>query len=53
MAQITTFNKRVQLGCGNTILTGLEVTDSCYYVTGIGMDSLNCKLGPLFVQFDT
>jgi hypothetical protein len=43
----------VQLGCGNTILTSLEVTDSCYYVTGIARDSLNCGLGALFVKFDT
>jgi hypothetical protein len=53
VCQITTFNKRVQLGCGNTILTGLEVTDSCYYVTGIVRDSLNCNLGALFTKYDT
>ncbi len=41
------------LGCGNTILTSLEVTDSCYYATGIARDSINCGLGALFVKYDT
>ena len=53
IAQITTFNKRVQLGCGNTILTSLEVTDSCYYITGTARDSLTCQVNALFVKFDT
>ncbi|WP_156039650.1 hypothetical protein, partial [Aureispira sp. CCB-QB1] len=54
IAQITTFNKRVQLGCGNTILTGLEVTDSCYYVTGGALDSNNnCDFGTVFTKYDT
>ena len=54
IAQITTFNKRVQLGCGNTILTGLEVTDSCYYVTGGARDSINnCNFGTVFTKYDT
>ena len=43
----------MQLGCGNVILTSLEVTDSCYYVTGIARDSLNCNLGALFMKYDT
>lgn len=52
--QITTFNKRVQLGCGSTILTGLEVTDSCYYITGGALDSANnCNFGTIFTKYDT
>ncbi|MGH1334681.1 MAG: T9SS type A sorting domain-containing protein [Aureispira sp.] len=49
----TTFNKRIQLGCGTTIFTGLEVTDSCYYITGIAQDTPNCNLGGLFYKVDT
>jgi hypothetical protein len=49
----TTFNKRIQLGCGTTILTGLEVTDSCYYITGIAQDTPTCNLGGLFYKIDT
>lgn len=51
-AQIT-FNKRIKLGCGTTILTGLEVTDSCYYITGIARDTNNCALGALFYKVDS
>ncbi|WP_264789602.1 T9SS type A sorting domain-containing protein [Aureispira anguillae] len=51
--QVVTFNKRMELGCGNTILTGLEVTDSCYYVTGIARDSITCQLGALFTRYDS
>lgn len=51
-SQTITFNKRMTLGCTNTILTGIEVTDSCYYVTGIARDSLNCNLGALFAKYD-
>jgi hypothetical protein len=53
VCQITTFNKRIQLGCGNTILSSLEITDSCYYVIGTARDSLSCCLGALFAKFDT
>ncbi|BDS14955.1 T9SS type A sorting domain-containing protein [Aureispira anguillae] len=52
-SQTITFNKRLQLGCNNTILTSLEVTDSCYYVTGIAKDSMVCELGVLICKFDT
>ena len=48
-----TFNKRIQIGCANTILTGLEVTDSCYYITGLSRDTSSCKLGALFYKLDT
>ncbi|BDS14382.1 hypothetical protein [Aureispira anguillae] len=51
--QVVTFNKRMKLGCGNTILTGLEVTDFCYYVTGIARDSITCQLGALFTRYDS
>ena len=51
-AQVT-FNKRIQLGCSNTILTGLEVTDSCYYITGLARDTSSCNLGALFYKLDT
>ncbi|BDS14385.1 T9SS type A sorting domain-containing protein [Aureispira anguillae] len=54
IGQITTFNKRVQLGCGNTVLTSLEVTDSCYYITGGVKDTAsNCDFGTLFTKYDT
>ncbi len=51
-AQIT-FNKRVQVGCINTAFYGLELTDSCYYLTGIARDSNNCILGNLFYKIDS
>ncbi|WP_052595023.1 T9SS type A sorting domain-containing protein [Aureispira sp. CCB-QB1] len=42
------------LGCGNTILTSLEVTDSCYYVTGGARDSAdNCNFSAVFAKYDT
>jgi hypothetical protein len=49
----TTFNKRIRLGCANTILTGIEVTDSCYYVSGMARDTSTCILGTLFYKIDT
>ena len=51
--QSVTFNKRIQLGCTNTVLSGLEVTDSCYYATGFARDSTTCQPGTVFVRFDT
>ena len=54
-AQVT-FNKRIQLGCAqtntSTILTGLETTDSCYYITGIASDTVDCRTGALFYKVD-
>ncbi|WP_156039975.1 hypothetical protein, partial [Aureispira sp. CCB-QB1] len=31
----------------------MEVTDSCYYVTGTAKDSILCRVGALFAKFDT
>ena len=51
--QAVTFNKRVQIGCASTIISGLEATDSCYYATGFVLDSLNCTSSTVFIKFDT
>ncbi len=48
-----TFNKRLQFGCSNTTMTGLEVTDSCYYITGGARDTTNCVFGSFFMKMDT
>ncbi|BDS14957.1 T9SS type A sorting domain-containing protein [Aureispira anguillae] len=53
IGQITTFNKRMQLGDGNTILTSLEATDSCYYVIGFVRDTINSGKTTLFLKTDT
>ena len=50
-AQIT-FNKRVQLGCAQTVLTAIEATDSCYYITGVAKDTNDCSIGALFYKVD-
>ena len=41
----TTFNKRILHGYETTIYTGLEVTDSCYYITGIFNDTIPPYIG--------
>jgi hypothetical protein len=51
-AQVT-FNKRLQFGCSNTTMTGLEVTDSCYYITGGARDTTHCIFGSYFMKMDT
>ena len=51
-AQVT-FNKRFQFGCSNTTMTGLEVTDSCYYITGGARDTAHCIFGSYFMKMDT
>ncbi|MGH1338839.1 MAG: T9SS type A sorting domain-containing protein [Aureispira sp.] len=51
-AQIT-FNKRFKVACANTILTSIEATDSCYYVTGVARDTLDCRTSALFLKLDT
>ncbi|MGH1337695.1 MAG: T9SS type A sorting domain-containing protein [Aureispira sp.] len=50
-AQIETFNKRITVGCSNTVLTGLEVTDSCYYMTGSARND-SCIFTSLFMKRD-
>ena len=53
-AQTTTFNKRMLIGCtNNTILTGIQVTDSCYYIMGNAREDSTCRFGSLFSKFDT
>ena len=53
-AQTTTFNKRMLIGCtNNTILTGIQVTDSCYYIMGNAREDSTCIFGSLFSKFDT
>ncbi len=52
-AQTITFNKRFKVSCSNTILTGLEVTDSCHYITGIARDTAACQVGGLFMRIDS
>lgn len=51
--QTITFNKRIQVGCTNTVLASLEVTDSCYYAVGFARDSANCQNSSAFIKFDT
>jgi hypothetical protein len=51
--QTITFNKRFKVSCSNTILTGLEVTDSCHYITGLARDTANCHAGGLFMRIDS
>ncbi len=48
-----TFNKRFKVACSTTILTSIEVTDSCYYVTGIARDTSDCRTSALFLKLDT
>jgi len=50
--QTITFNKRMAFGQNAAVLTGLEVTDSCYYATGIVADQPT-TVSNLFVKFDT
>ncbi len=53
-AQTITFNKRISTNCGTNVLTGLEVTDSIYYVTGVARDTAyNCSVGALFMRVDS
>ncbi|MFK7798457.1 MAG: T9SS type A sorting domain-containing protein [Aureispira sp.] len=52
-AQTITFNKRFKVGCANTVLTSLELTDSCHYITGIARDTINCRTGALFIRLDS
>ncbi|MGH1334683.1 MAG: hypothetical protein ACRBFS_01040 [Aureispira sp.] len=47
------FNKRFKVACANTILTSIEATDSCYYVTGIARDTADCRTSALFLKLDT
>ena len=52
VGQTVTFNKRLQFGCASTIFTGMEVTDSCYYLTGVARHDTNCQVSIVFVKFD-
>lgn len=48
------FNKRQLYGCvNNTIFTGIQVTDSCYYVMGNAREDSTCIFGSLFLKVDT
>jgi len=51
-AQVTTFNKRLDFGHYAAVLSSLEVTDSCYYATGIIGDQPTTT-SSIFVKFDT
>ena len=51
-SQTVTFNKRLVFGQYAAVLTGLETTDSCYYVTGIVADHPNTT-SSIFAKFDT
>ncbi|MGH1338840.1 MAG: T9SS type A sorting domain-containing protein [Aureispira sp.] len=48
-----TFNKRYQVACNESIWTGIEVTDSCYYVVGIAQDMVHCIPKGIFLKLDT
>ena len=51
-AQIT-FNKRVHFGHPAAVMTGVIVTDSCYFATGVVADTLPPhKIGNVFSKFD-
>lgn len=48
-----TFNKRLHFGFSASVLTSIEVTDSCFYATGVALDTISPFLqGALFVKFD-
>jgi hypothetical protein len=50
--QITTFNKRLDLGEYAVVFSSIEVTDSCYYATGIVGDQPTTTAS-FFAKFDT
>jgi hypothetical protein len=53
-SQTITFNKRVLYGCtNNTIFTGIQVTDSCYYIMGNAREATSCNFGTIFLKLDT
>ncbi len=52
IAQTITFNKRMTVGCVNSIFTGLYEADSCYYMMGMARDTINCQRSSLFAKLD-
>ncbi len=49
----TTFNKIFDFNFPSTIFTSVLPTDSCYYVTGVFVDTLlPVRIGNIFVKFD-
>ncbi len=51
-AQIT-FNKRLDFGFKAAVLTSIVATDSCYYTSGLVLDTLTSfKTGIIFAKFD-
>ncbi len=52
-AQINTFNKRFHFDMPAVILTSVFATDSCYYATGVVVDSIPPnRRGNTFIKFD-
>lgn len=51
-SQVTTFNKRLDLGEYAAVFSSIEVTDSCYYVTGIVGDQPTTTAS-FFAKLDT
>lgn len=51
-SQVTTFNKRLDLGEYAAVFSSLEVTDSCYYVAGIVGDQPTTTTS-FFAKMDT
>ncbi|MBK7407206.1 MAG: hypothetical protein IPJ40_03435 [Saprospirales bacterium] len=47
--QDSTFNKRLSLGFNNLIFISIEVTDSCFFISGVAADSFP---GSFFSRFD-
>ena len=46
-------NKQYTIGCGSSLFTALEVTDSCYYLSGVAIDSAtHCSIGALWVKMN-
>lgn len=47
------FNKRISIGCVNSIFTGIHVTDTCYYIMGNAREDSTCLFGSLFCKVDS
>ena len=47
--QVEIYNKRFSLGYNNLVFRSIEITDTCFFISGIGADSTS---GSFFARFD-
>ncbi|MBK7336804.1 MAG: hypothetical protein IPJ00_11800 [Saprospirales bacterium] len=48
-SQDSTYNKRFHLGLNQLAFRSIEITDTCFFISGIGADSTS---GSFFARFD-